>query len=168
MRPGIPVVIQQALMLRKIISGLVVVAVLALCYLGYTKYRQSREMMSGDVQPGPADASDSSGTALSVPLPDSSTKSTVHVGSAPPGSASAPQSAAAPAGAPIPTTDSMTPNPPNGMAYAGSGHFQVYRQGNITYRINTDTGQSCVLYATNEEWRKAEVYSHGCGNSAAQ
>ena len=62
----------------------------------------------------------------------------------------------------------MTPNPPNGMAYSGTGHFQVYRQGNLTYRINTDTGQTCVLYATNEEWRKPQVYSHGCGNSAAQ
>jgi hypothetical protein len=153
-------------MLRKVIYGLVLAGVIALCYVGYSRWKQGRDMMSGEVKRGPSEVPDTSGTDASVPLPEASPKSTVHVGSPPPTGFGAAPAASGPAGAPA--GDSMTPNPPNGMAYAGSGHFQVYRQGNITYRINTDTGQSCVLYATNEEWRKPQVYRHGCGNSAAQ
>jgi hypothetical protein len=61
-----------------------------------------------------------------------------------------------------PASDSISPNPPNGMAFAGTGKFQVYRQGNLTWRIDTDSGSACVLFATMEEWRKPLVYQHGC------
>jgi hypothetical protein len=64
-------------------------------------------------------------------------------------------------------TDTIKPNPPNGMVFAGSGRFQVYRQGDLTWRLDTDSGQACVLFATNEEWRKPQVYQHGCNTSAA-
>jgi hypothetical protein len=62
-----------------------------------------------------------------------------------------------------PAADTIQRDPPNGMVFAGTGHFQVYRQGAITWRINTDTGKACVLFATDAEWRKARVYSQGCG-----
>jgi hypothetical protein len=68
------------------------------------------------------------------------------------------------AGAPM--TDSQSPNAQNGMRFAGSGAYLVYRQGDITYRMDTTTGHSCVIYATMEEWRKPLVMSHGCGRTA--
>ena len=68
-------------------------------------------------------------------------------------------------GAP-PAGDSIAPNPPNGAVFAGRGSFQWYRQGNITWRVDTSTGRSCIIYATMEEWQKRIVLSHGCGRNA--
>lgn len=73
--------------------------------------------------------------------------------------------APAPAPAAIPASDSIAPNPPNGMTFAGTGKFQVYRQGNLTWRVDTESGSTCILFATMEEWRKPIVYQHGCANS---
>ena len=82
--------------------------------------------------------------------------------------------ASAPASAPamtatnlasLPASDTLSPTPPNGMAFGGSGKYQWYRQGNITWRINTQSGSSCIAYATMEEWQKPLVYTHGCGNA---
>jgi pyruvate/2-oxoglutarate dehydrogenase complex dihydrolipoamide acyltransferase (E2) component len=64
-----------------------------------------------------------------------------------------------------PATDSISRNPPNGMVFSGTGKFQLYRQGDITWRLNTETGQACILFATNAEWRQMRVYQHGCGGS---
>ena len=64
-----------------------------------------------------------------------------------------------------PATDSISRNPPNGMVFAGTGKYQLYRQGDITWRLNTETGQACILFATNAEWRVARVFQHGCGHS---
>ena len=64
-----------------------------------------------------------------------------------------------------PATDSISANPTNGMAFTGSGKYQVYRQGNLTWRVDTETGRTCILFATMEEWRKPIVYQHGCNNS---
>jgi hypothetical protein len=64
----------------------------------------------------------------------------------------------------LPASDTLSPNPPSGMAFGGSGRFQWYRQGNLTWRINTQTGSSCVAFATMDEWQKPLVYNHGCGN----
>ena len=66
----------------------------------------------------------------------------------------------------LPTTDTQSANAPNGARFTGSGSYLVYRQGNITYRLDTSTGRSCVIYATMEEWRKQIVLSHGCGRTA--
>jgi hypothetical protein len=60
------------------------------------------------------------------------------------------------------TEDTIGADPPNGMVFAGTGRFQIYRQGNLTWRVNTDSGTACVLFATDAEWRKSKVYSHGC------
>ena len=64
-----------------------------------------------------------------------------------------------------PASDTISPNPPNGMTFSGSGRYQLYRQGNITWRLDTETGRSCVIFATDEEWRKPRVYRAGCGKS---
>ncbi|SEC48141.1 hypothetical protein [Terriglobus roseus] len=66
---------------------------------------------------------------------------------------------------PTTATDSIQPNPPNGAAFTGTGKFQVYRQGNLTWRVNTETGANCILFATMEEWKKPVVYNHACGNN---
>ena len=68
-------------------------------------------------------------------------------------------------GAPVapPTADSNPRNPPNGMIFAGRGKYQLYRQGDITWRLNTDTGQACILFATDAEWSQPRVFQQGCG-----
>ena len=58
--------------------------------------------------------------------------------------------------------DSQTRNAPNGMPFTGLGKFEVYRQGDLTWRVNTETGSSCVLFATLEQWRKQVVYRNAC------
>jgi hypothetical protein len=63
----------------------------------------------------------------------------------------------------LPTTDSVPPNPANGARFSGSGAYQWYRQGNLTWRVDTVSGRSCIDYATMEEWHKPIVSSHGCG-----
>jgi hypothetical protein len=70
-----------------------------------------------------------------------------------------------PAAANAPATDTISANPPNGMAFTGTGKYQLYRQGNITWRLDTDTGRTCVIFATDEEWRRPKVYRAGCGKS---
>jgi hypothetical protein len=84
-------------------------------------------------------------TAVSTPTPVATTQTSLST-----------ETSAAPA------SDTIDRTPPNGMVFAGTGHIQVYRQGNITWRINTDTGDACVLFATDREWRKPRVYSAGC------
>lgn len=74
-------------------------------------------------------------------------------------------SASLPEGSP-PAGDSLSPNAPNGTVFAAKGSYQWYRQGNLTWRVDTVSGRSCIIYATMEEWRKQIVYSHGCGRSA--
>jgi hypothetical protein len=50
------------------------------------------------------------------------------------------------------------------MVFFGTGKYQLYRQGNITWRVDTETGKSCILFATDEEWKKPTVYRAGCGS----
>jgi hypothetical protein len=64
----------------------------------------------------------------------------------------------------LPASEPLTRNPPSGIVAAGSGRFQLYRQGDLTFRLNTETGQACVLFATENQWRKPLVYDHGCAN----
>jgi hypothetical protein len=61
-----------------------------------------------------------------------------------------------------PSGDTISRNPQNGMVFAGSGKFQLYRQGDITWRLNTDTGWACVLFATDTQWAKSRVFEQGC------
>jgi hypothetical protein len=72
---------------------------------------------------------------------------------------------ASPAPAGVPAMDSQAENAPNGARFGGGGKFEWYRQGNITWRINTQSGSMCIAFATMEEWRKPIVSNHGCGNA---
>lgn len=71
-------------------------------------------------------------------------------------------SAQAGTGAAPPVTDTIAPDPPNGLAFGGTGHFQVYRQGDITWRLNTQTGATCVLFATDAEWHRPRIRRSAC------
>ena len=62
----------------------------------------------------------------------------------------------------IPASESLSSHPPSGIVATGSGKFELYRQGDLTFRLNTETGDACVLFATETEWSKALVYEHGC------
>ena len=60
-------------------------------------------------------------------------------------------------------SDTLPPLSADGQAFSGSGKFQWYRQGNITWRLDTENGASCIAFATMAEWRRPSVYAHGCG-----
>lgn len=158
---------------RRIIGIVLIVAVVAFLYLGYTSYDAKRAGASGDVysndpvrggdksDKGSAEGKPASGTggsgAATVVYPSSTPQAAITDQPAQDG-----QPAMAPAT--VAGSDTISPNPPNGMAFSGSGKYQVYRQGNLTWRLNTETGQSCILFATDEEWRKPKVYRAGCGS----
>jgi uncharacterized protein with LGFP repeats len=63
----------------------------------------------------------------------------------------------------LPASDAISRNPGDRTILAGSGRYQLYRQGDITWRMDTASGQACVLFATEAMWRRSLVYQHGCG-----
>lgn len=65
----------------------------------------------------------------------------------------------------LPAGDTISRTPPNGMIFAGRGRYQLYRQGDITWRLDTDTGWACILFATDTQWSKLRVYEHGCASA---
>ena len=148
--------------------------VLLASYWDYQRYRGNARLRDGEVSL--SDVRDSEGNTVHATPSRSDTPGTVNTvpvaasGNAANQSASLAQLAtqnttAASANGSAPATDSQTPNAPNGVAFAGSGQYQVYRQGNLTWRINTSDGSTCILFATNEEWRKPLVFNHGCPNT---
>src|SRR5215470_7474038 len=162
---------------------IVLLALLGLfAYAGYTSYDARRAGVSGQVFAGDrarlkGDNARSSSSGLATP--DSVTKQETEPIVYPPAvaqGATAPAASTSPELTPrqvtqtlqaapteAPANDTISPHPPNGMVFSGSGRYQVYRQGNITWRLDTETGRSCVLFATDEEWKKPRVYKAGCG-----
>ena len=137
---------------KRILGVVIIVAAAYLGYLGYLRYRANVNE-SGEVLGDGTSTSDSSETTPApvrtprpAPAPETMTQPVQQAASAP-------------------ASDSITPNPTNGMTFAGTGKFQVYRQGNLTWRVDTESGKSCILFATMEEWKKPIVYSHGCNNN---
>lgn len=148
---------------RRVLIVVLVLAVALFAYLGYNSYDAKRSGENGDV------FSKDSSSRLKTDTP-SQPETDRETGAYPQNTPSNPQTvgieqpAIAPQSAQTtpPATDTITPNPPNGMVFSGTGKYQVYRQGNLTWRINTATGDSCVLFATDEEWKKPKVYRSGC------
>jgi hypothetical protein len=163
-------------MSMKRVMGVILVLALAVgSFLYYKRYTEQRNIADGDVEskdlmtPEQKTAFDRRGATdeaestvpprpTAQPAPEAQPKN---------------QSLAQPTIAPVqalpanlPQGDSITPNPPNGMAFGGRGTYQWYRQGNLTWRVNTENGSSCIAYATMEEWRKSIVLQHGCGGNA--
>ena len=178
-------------MLRRILVVIAIVAVFIGGWMLYTRNAERSRIGSGDVfssdpassnhstadntdldgRPagtvGPTPSrSDAPGTINGEPVPGATSNQPPDSMKAPIASAnpSTNPPAHAPAG-PLPVSDTIAPNPPNGLAFGGTGKFQWYRQGNLTWRVDTASGTSCIAFATMDEWRKPIVYTHGCGNS---
>lgn len=146
-------------MAKRMILFLVValVAIVVGTY-AYSRYRTDRRLNGGEVfsdDSGKVGNDDGVAPVTISSRPDT----TVVTGEQPQRSAVTPTPAPATAAA---TTDSLPLNPPNRAVFAGTGRFQVYRQGDLTWRLNTDTGSACVLFATEEEWRRPIVYRDAC------
>jgi hypothetical protein len=171
-------------MAKRVIVIVLLVVLALFAYVGYNSYDTRRAGASGQVFSSDSardrpkietTRSSSSGAAQAdTAAPPQESDTVVY----PPAGVQATQapSAAANAGAPLvtqsqqaapaaPGGDTISPNPPNGMVFAGSGRYQLYRQGNLTWRLDTETGRSCVIFATDEEWKKPRVYKAGCGRN---
>lgn len=152
-------------MLKQVLIGLLILVLAVFAYVGYSSY-DARRATDGDVFQGEGRSSRPR-TDMKV-VPSETEPPPVTLPAMPTTSGSVPgngSSMISPDGAAAqnaPVADSISPNPPNGMVFSGTGHFQLYRQGSLTWRLNTDNGQSCVLFATDEEWRKPKVYHAGC------
>lgn len=131
---------------RAIFIGLLVVVGLFL-YLGYNSYDAKRAGANGDVY-----SKDSSGKLKSEPT---GTPAGSDQTLSPPAGQTTQESAA--------NGDTFGASPADGIKYTGTGRYQLYRQGNITWRLDTDTGKTCIIFATDEEWKKPKVYRNGCG-----
>ncbi len=144
-------------MLRTVLIGLGVLVLGVFAYVGYNSYAVGRRPAGEDVYTGaninPSGDTKPSGASSGIPA-------TPVTGSD--GAEVTAQGAPTAGGMTPPATDSVAPNPPNGMTFGGSGHYQLYRQGDLTWRLNTDTGDTCVIFATDEEWHKPKVYKAGC------
>ena len=179
-------------MAKRVIIIVVVLALAIFAYYSYNRYDARRAGLSGEVfsnDPQPSRAKAATGAAVSsdkkasdsdvetIVYPSSVTaQPTPAAATAQPSSTAVTASTSAspdlqvtqaggPAHGEAPVGDTISANPPNGMTFAGRGKYQVYRQGNITWRVNTETGQTCVLFATDEEWKKPRVYRAGCGST---
>jgi len=94
-----------------------------------------------------------------APKPSAAVEKTVHA-------AQAAQPMTQPRGAvEVPATDTIPRNPPSGLIFAGSGKYQLYRQGDITWRLDTDNGRACIIFATDNQWSRVRVWDQGCGAS---
>lgn len=161
-------------MLRRLIFALILFGSIVVVYFSFADWRSDRAMLNGEVNGVPNDAShpedetsDSTSSKAFTPKSPETSPAT------PPDTTTSVARPAEPipSGEPspaAPTTDTIGPNPPNGTVFAGTGRYQVYRQGNLTWRLDTNTGKTCVLFATLEEWKNPLVYRHGCGPSAQQ
>jgi hypothetical protein len=176
---------------RRVLIITLVLVVALFVYVGYRSYDTRRSEANGEVFSGDSSATNGRTGGIDERVPENQTddKTVVHpqqnAGSPPAGQQAQPRDAQAldpqaPQTQPSvqPTTqpqangtveqhaahDTLSPHPPNGMAFSGSGKYQLYRQGDLTWRLNTDTGQSCILFATDEQWRKPRVFRNGCGS----
>lgn len=174
---------------KRIVVVIALVAVAAIGVFWYWQHAKQRALGSGNVyvknqgadQSQPASNPPSSPTAAasqpetpatrqsSAPSPaPSSAKPSAAIEKIPP--TPQPVHSAPPLTQPrgavaVPTSDSIPRNPPNGLIFAGAGKYQLYRQGDITWRLDTNTGRSCIIFATDTLWAKVRVWDSGCGAS---
>jgi len=146
---------KQIFLILLIVAGVIVAAI------WYANHAKNRAMNSGEVS-GRGPAGESAKAAAPESAPPNQPAQTQGAGPEAQGGASTPADEAV---VTPPATDSIHRNPPNGKVFAGRGKYQLYRQGDITWRLNTETGQACILFATNAEWRNPRVFEHGCGGS---
>ena len=172
---------------RSMLKRVLIIVVVVVCCIGgwmlYNRNQTQNALGNGDVHV--TDSSSRDSNAANTDLDGSSAHPTpsrsdaqgtingaVTTSNQPPESMKAPIASAfppttvtTPTPSALPVSDTVSPNPPNGLAFGGTGKFQWYRQGNLTWRVNTSSGSTCIAFATMEEWQKPIVYSHGCGNA---
>jgi hypothetical protein len=157
--------------MKKIVAVIVVFAIIGLGVVWQKHRDRARALSSGEAYvrdqptttpqplPSPAAPQSSSGDEIATtatPQPAAPAGSGVQENQGSRAANSTPANV-------LPGGDTIPRNPPNGLAFAGSGKFQLYRQGDITWRLNTQTGDACILFATDMQWRHARVYQSGCG-----
>ena len=155
----------------KIFRLLMVASALVLGAFYFVHWSKTRALNSGEVhvrqQPNDKTKPDTTANA-SATLPDSQVQPSQpqEVASNSPDDSGVNSSRPQPQNsvATLPASETISRNPQNGIAAVGSGKFELYRQGDLTFRLNTETGQACVLLATDSQWRRPLVYEHGCGN----
>ncbi len=153
-------------MLKRVLVGLAMLVVAVFAYVGWSSYdagrlRRGGEVVSTDGRSGagaPEAASERRTGAIGNGQEGSGSGTTAADG----GGGLTARGGTATSGVTPPATDSIAPDPPNGMLFGGSGHFQLYRQGDLTWRLDTETGETCILFATDEQWRKSRVFLAGC------
>ena len=143
---------------RMVVVALLVIVGIGAC-VAYLRHRTYSHFNGGEITAD--DSRDTTGTVVAVdPAP-------AHISNKP--SAGRPLSTPArnevPASNTSTSSDRLPPNLPDQATFSGTGRFQVYRQGNLTWRVDTDSGRTCVLFATDDEWRNPRVYTRACGNS---
>jgi hypothetical protein len=144
--------------MSKIVRFSVIAAVVLVGTVWYLHWSNTRALDSGEVHVRQQPANNAGPAASETPSPSSQSPEVAT-------NANEDQGRPSDNIATIPTTDSSSRNPPNRTLISSTGRFQLYRQGDITWRMDTATGQACVLFATQSMWRKTLVYEHGCGAS---
>jgi hypothetical protein len=134
--------------MKPIVRIVVIVLAVVLAGAWYMHWSRNRDLNSGNVYVRDGDKT----------LPETPT-STDHPQEIADNRAGAPGSVDT-----LPASDSLPRNPANGVVIPRPGRYQLYRQGDITWRLDTNTGDSCVLLATEAQWRKTLVYDHGCNS----
>ena len=141
-------------MLKNVLTGLLILVVAVFVLIGYNGYSAKRRVITDDVyaagasvaaMPTPVvqDAAAPAGTTQGARQTAISGETAMHADGAP-------------------STDSLPAQPAEGEKFGTGGRFQLYRQGDMTWRLNVETGESCILLATDEEWHKERVYRSGC------
>jgi hypothetical protein len=141
---------------RRVVIIVLVLLIVLLALIGYNSYDSRRAGANGEVY----SIDPQTGKAKGAPEVKTADNSANAAGSMTPPDGQTVRPAQDSSGA---FSDTVPANPPNGMMFSGGGKYQLYRQGNITWRLNTDTGQTCIIFATDDEWRKPRVYKAGCG-----
>jgi hypothetical protein len=147
--------------MQKIFRILLVATALIIAALWFVHWSRTRALNSGEVyvrEQGPDNSTTPppSGSVASQPAPPQ------ELADSGAGSSSAASSNDGVAS--LPSSQPLSRTPQNGIVTAGSGKYELFRQGDITYRLNTQNGQSCVLFATTAQWSKTLVYEHGCNS----
>jgi hypothetical protein len=147
--------------MQRIVRFFLIMVVVIVGVAGYMHWSKTRALNSGavHVRQQPADAAKAP-DAASVGQPTQSTEQ--------PADSQGDQGQAQPQGAQssvytLPASDTISRNPPDRTILTGAGRYELYRQGDITWRMDTASGQACVLFATEAMWRRMLVYQHGCG-----
>ncbi len=158
-------------MLKRVLIGLAMLVGAVFAYVGWNSYdagplRRDGQVVQTDgpsVAGAPDAAARPTGTSAKVGSAGSGSGANLDGGNGR-GSEVGGSLLAAPGSSGVrpPATDSIAPEPPNGMLFGGSGHFQLYRQGDLTWRLDTETGETCIIFATEELWRKPRVFRAGC------